>query len=289
MTEYKHSDPPNNTALRIRTLYNTMGKAEKRLADWLLENPDRLIGLSISELAEFAGVSEATVVRFSRKLGFDGYQELKISVAQDISAGYRPIHESVGRTDSCAQIADKVIGDITNALEHTRRILSPERLESAAESIIRARRILICGLGASASVAMDAAHKFIREGLNAVACSDNHMQVIQASQLEKGDVLLAVSHSGSSRDIVECASLAHEQGAVTICITNYGKSPLQAACDIALFTASDETRYRILALSSRIAQLALIDTLYLYVAMRRDEAAVDAVNRAEKALHTKKY
>lgn len=279
----------SNTALRIRSLQPSMGKAEKKLAGWLLENLDKLIGLSISELAEKSGVSEATVVRFSRKLGFDGYQELKISVAQDLSAGYRPIPENVGMEDTCMEIADKVIADINQTLEHTRRILSPKSLELAAESILRAKKILICGLGASASIAMDCAHKLMREGLNAVACSDNHMQAIQASQLGPDDMLIAISHSGSSRDIVETAALARAQGAVTVGISNYGKSPLSNTCEIMLFTASDETKFRILALSSRIAQLAIIDTLYLYVALRRDDEAVKSIGRAEKALHSKKY
>lgn len=284
-----------STALRIRTLYDSMGKAERRLSDWILANFDRLVGLSISELAFMSEVSEATVVRFSRKLGFDGYQELKISVAQDVTAGHvgaaSQIHENVSRDDTCIQIADKVIADIGRTLEHTRRVLSPELLERAATAILSAGnkgRILICGLGASASIAADAAHKFMREGLNAVSSSDNHIQAIRASQLVPGDVMIAISHSGLSRDIVDTAKLARSQGATVVSITNYGRSPLVSNSDIALFTASDETKFRILALSSRVAQLAIIDTLYIYVALRRDDAAISAMARAEKALQSKK-
>ncbi|NLE13184.1 MAG: MurR/RpiR family transcriptional regulator [Clostridiales bacterium] len=284
-----------STELRIKNMYGDMGRAEKRLADWLFANFTGSVGLSISELAGRSGVSEATVVRFARRLGFEGYKELKISMAQDVAsapARASRIHESVTVGDDVKQITKKVFDGILSTLEYTGKVLDYDQLDAAGEAILAAAnggKIVVCGLGASASIAQDAAHKFMREGLNAISACDNHLQAIRASMLKPGDVLIAVSHSGSSRDIVETARLAHERGATVICITNYSRSRLVAESDIVLFTASDETRYRKLSLSSRIASLAIIDTLYLYVAVRLDPGALECITRAEEALESKKY
>ncbi len=289
MPENKNvSNAPNNTALRIKSHYATMGKAEKKVADWLLKNRDEAIKLSIIELAEKTGASEATIARFSRKLGYGGYQEMKIAIAQDASREYKPLHENVHKADSCLKIMDKAMGDINETLLHTRNVLDEDRLRSAAEAIHNARKVLVFGLGASASVAMDASHKFLREGIDCTYCADNHMQVIHASHLTEKDVVLAISHSGSSKDIIEAMQIAKSCGAKTISISNYGKTPIEKYSDIVLNTAADETRFSILALSSRIAQLCIIDTIYLYVAMRRDKAATVAISKVEKALETKK-
>jgi len=115
------------------------------------------------------------------------------------------------------------------------------------------------------------------------------MQALAASHMTDRDVALGISHSGSSRDIVEALQIAREQGAKTICITNYGKSPILKVSDVALFTASEETSTSILALSSRFAQLAIIDSLYVYIAMRRSEAGIAAIKKVERALNKKKY
>ena len=171
---------------------------------------------------------------------------------------------------------------------HTGSVLNSESLENAAEAIHRASRVLVIGLGASASVAMDAAHKLLREGVDCTFCQDNHLQIIHASHLTERDVVLAISHSGASKDILETLELARSCGAKTISISNYGKTPIEKYSDICLHTASDETQYRTLALASRVSQLAIIDTLYLYVAMRRDRSALAAIKKVEDALTTKK-
>lgn len=279
---------PNNTALRIKSYYQSMGKAEKKVADWLLRHSEEAIKLSIIELSEKTGASEATIARFSRKLGYGGYQEMKIAIAQDASREYKPLHENVNKADSCLKIMDKAMGDINETLLHTRNVLDEERLSAAAEAIHTARRVLVFGLGASASVAMDAAHKFLREGIDCMYCADNHMQVIHASHLTDKDVVLAISHSGASKDIIEAIQVAKSCGAKIITLSNYGRTPIEKYSDIVLNTAADETRFSMLALSSRVAQLCIIDTIYLYIAMRRDKAAKAAISKVEKALETKK-
>lgn len=276
----------NKTSLQIKVLYEEMGKAEKRIADWILSNPGGLIPLSISELADQCGCGDATVVRFARRLGFSGYQELKISLAQEEK---RVINAKITREDDCFTVFEKVCDDIYYSLERTKKVLSPDSLAQAARKIISAEQVIIFGLGNSASVAMDAHHKFLRAGCRAISYSDNHMQAIAASHLTEKDVVIGISHSGSSKDIVEAMQIAKSRGAFTICITNHGKSPVLKHSDIALFTSSEETKYSILALNSRIAQLAIIDSLYFYMVYQKDAESLQAIQNTENALLSKKY
>ncbi len=275
--------------LKFKDLYSEMGNSERKIADWITQNFQEIIGLSISELANRCGCGEATIVRFSRRLGLSGYQELKLKIAQEsantISGGVIGIENG----DSCYEIFTKRINDIAVALENTRSVLDAEQIENAACTIKDARRIVIFGLGNSASIAVDAQHKFLRAGLDAIAYCDNHMQAIAASHLHKGDVAIGVSHSGASIDVVDALKTSREAGATTICITNFGNNPINEHCDIILNTRSDETKYSLLAMSSRIAQLAIFDAIYTYIVMHSNRAAVRAIKDAETALHSKKY
>ena len=275
------------TTLNIRLLYNEMGKAEKQIADWIEQNPGKIISMSIVELAEQCKCSEATIVRFSKRLGLSGYQELKISLASEGGSSY--VSTNIKDDDSAYDIYTKVCNDIYMSLENTKKSLKPESIALAAEKICKAKKIVIFGLGNSASVAIDASHKFLRAGLSAVAYTDNHMQVIAASHLTDGDIAIAISHSGSSRDIVEALKIAKDHGAATIAITNSGKSPILKQADIVLSTTADETRYNILALNSRIVQLAIIDSLYFYVVNNQSESTISSFKETEHSLLTKKY
>ncbi len=277
----------NKTSLNIKMLYNEMGKAEKQIADWILENPGKIISLSIIELAEQCGCSEATIVRFSKRLGLSGYQELKISLASE--TGSPTINTKINGQDSAFEMYEKVCNDIYCSLELTKKSLDSEKIALAAKSLCNAKKIVIFGLGNSAAIATDASHKFLRAGLCAYAYTDNHMQVIAASHLDKDDIAIGISHSGSSKDIVEALNIAKEHGATTIAITNSGKSPILKQTDIVLATASEETQYNILALNSRIAQLAIIDALYFYIVYNRSADSIESIQETERSLRNKKY
>jgi len=277
----------NNILVAIKVAYDDMGRAEKRIADWITQHNDQLFTLSITELAAKCDCGEATIVRFARRLGLTGYQELKISLARE--SGNQRISGSVSAEDSPFEVFEKVANGIELSLEMTKKVLKPEKLSKAAEAIINADRVVIYGLGNSSSVAQDMQHKLMRAGINAVAYSDNHMQAISASHLGEKDVAVGISHSGSSKDIVEALRLARERGAVTIAITNQGRSPVTKQSDIVLNTASDETQYSILALNSRISQLALIDSLYFYIVYSLDDDARKAIDQTEQALQSKKF
>jgi DNA-binding MurR/RpiR family transcriptional regulator len=271
----------------MKMLYKEMGKAEKRIADTIIKDPSKIISLSIVELAELCGCSEASIVRFSKRLGLGGYQELKITIASELGAS--PISSSITDEDAPFAIYEKLCNDIYLSLEKTKKSLSPETLEDLCKVILASDRIVVFGLGNSASVAIDASHKFLRAGLQATAYTDNHMQMIAASHLTQKDIAIGISHSGSSKDIVEAVKLAHERGAATAAITGSAKSSLLKYTDYPLITSADETEYSILGLNSRIVQLAFIDVIYHYIVLNRSEKALEAIKETEHSLMSKKY
>lgn len=274
------------TTLKIKTLYHEMGSAEKKIADWIFQNPNGIIPLSISELADRCGCGEATIVRFARRIGFGGYQELKISLAQE--EGKPKISDTITESDSCFGILDKISNDIYCTMEMTKKNIDADALNTAADLILNAKKIVVFGLGNSGAIALDIQHKFLRIGYDIYAYTDNHMQAIAASQLKSNDIAIGISHSGSSHDIVEALKIAKNSGAKTISITNHGKSPIVKQSDCVLTTSSNETQYSILGLNSRIAQLAIVDALYYYVLCQSPDTH-DSIKSTEKALQTKKY
>lgn len=278
-------DYMNKTVSKIKATYDSLSKSEKKIADFIICNPQRIIPLYITELANECGASEATIVRFSRKMGFEGYQGLKLSIASE--SDFKPINENIKDSDTAFEIFEKVCEDIYSSLEKTKNALNKEQLQHCCEIIADAENIAVFGLGNSASIAMDAAHKLFRLGLNAHAYTDNHMQAIAATHTDKNSIIIGISHSGHSRDIIESMKIGKDNGAITIAITHHNKSPINKVSDYSLETVSDETNYRILGLNSRIAQLAIIDTIYSYLVCHLKNST-NNIKNVENTLATKK-
>ncbi len=272
---------------KIRYLYGQMGPAEKRVADYILEHSDEILEMSISELAARCECGDATLVRFSHRLQLDGFGMLKIRLAGELRQT-SAFGGNIKEDDSPYVIYQNRIMDITASLNNTQAVLDPDQLLAAADAIMRADRIVTFGLGSSSPVAQDAAHKLSRLGLVAQACTDNHMQALVACHLKRGSVGLGISHSGASKDIIEALELCHTCGATTICITNFGKPPILNVSDIVLFTKAEETKRSILAMSSRIAQLAILDSIYTYIVLNSEKKVNRAIFNTEYALSTKK-
>ena len=283
------TDKKTITLLKIEAIYHKLAAAEKRLLDYIINNEKDIIYLTITELAENTGVSPATVIRACKKMGYRGFQDFKITVAQEIMDPIKSIVEEAEESDSPFDILNKEIGSIVETLKMTRKVIDKDELTKATELILNARKVVVYGCGNSAAIADDTAHKLVRVGIDGVSYSDSHKQIIISATLTEDDVAIGISHSGSSKDIVEALEVAKESGSKTICITNYGRSPIVKVSDVKLFTASPETKYRIIGLSSRIAQLAIVDSIYIYVALRNKGKAVSTIKRIEKALQSKKY
>ena len=259
-------------SFRIRSMIPELSKSEAAVAEYIAANPEAVINLSVSALADCCGVSEPTVVRACRNLGFSGYQACKIALIQSTSNTVQFAGEEVTAEDSMSAAIQKVFGAAADAVFLTRNSLDPAVLEKAAETLLKAKRIYIFGVGGSAAVAADVQHKFLRLGLDAQALSDVNLQTMTAAFAGKQDVVFAISHSGSSKVVVDNTQLAKSNGAFVISLSSMGKSPLTELADITLHTAANETRYRIVAISSRIAELTIVDTLYSYMSFRARRA-----------------
>ncbi len=253
---------------KIRSLIPELSRSEALVAEYIVSHTDEVINLSVSALADCCGVSEPTIIRACRNIGFTGYQALKIALIQGMSAPINYSGEEVTAEDDMQQAVQKVFGAASDAINLTRDNLNLDDMRNAAEALLKARKILIFGVGGSAAVAADVQHKFMRLGLNATAYSDMNVQTIGAAYADENDVVFAISHSGSSKAVVDNAHLAKSNGATVISLSSMGKSPITEIADISLFTSANETRYRIVAISSRIAELTVIDSLYSYMSFR---------------------
>jgi len=268
----------------IRGAYSTLSKKEQRIADYILKQPEQIIHHSINQVADDLDVAESTVFRFCQRVGFKGYQALKIALAADVVAPMQDIHEDITPDDSALEIAEKIFSTNAQTIETTRQTLDGNVLDDATERLLTARRIEFFGVGGSAVVALDAYHKFVRSGLHVTANLDAHMQVMSASQLSSEDVAVIISHSGASKETLDIAQLLHDRGVGIIAITNYAKSPLSKLANVSLYTVSQETEFRSEALASRIAELSLFDALFTVVMMRRGEASRAALQRMREAI-----
>jgi RpiR family carbohydrate utilization transcriptional regulator len=272
----------------IRGSYQRFSDKEKKIADYVLNDPKNIIHLTINQIADELGLAESTIFRFCQRIGFKGFQAFKISLAAEVVAPLKDIHEKIEEGDSVRSVTEKVFRSNINTLEQTLQIVDADAMELAVQAIIKARKTEFFGSGGSAMIAMDGYHKFIRLGLLVSMNLDSHMQLMAASQLQKGDVAIVISHSGSTTDVLDILRILKEKDVSIICVTNFGKSPLSKDADIALYTISEETDFRSEALSSRIAQLSLIDALYTNLMIARGDEGKSALQDMRQAMSQKR-
>lgn len=272
----------------IRSSGPRLGAAEKRVAAVVLNNPDRAMRSSITELAEMAGTSEPTVLRLCRKIGLSGYMELRLCLASTLpSSGY--ILENVTASDSLPDIFNKIMHSAKEALNATLNRLDLNLLEAAAQALAAAERIEFYGVGGSGVIARDAQHKFFRLGVPCFVYDDPHMQVMSAALLSDTAVVVAISHSGATKDILETTAVARSAGARVIAITGEKKCPLARHCDIAISVDSTEVALRLAPMTSRLVMLAVIDVLFVSTAMRHFNDVRGRLDKVKHALVDKRY
>ncbi|WP_160723877.1 MurR/RpiR family transcriptional regulator [Bacillus sp. USDA818B3_A] len=269
---------------KIRSYYARLSEKERKVADYILKNPEKIIHNTINEVAEDLQVADATVFRFCKRIGFKGYQAMKIALASEIIEPIQQIHEEISVNDNEKTVADKIFHSNIRTLENTLQILDGASIEKAVGLLMKANRVEFYGTGGSSVVAMDAFHKFVRTGIKAFAFIDSHFQLMSASQLGENDVAIVISHSGTNKDTINILKTAKKNGAKTIGITSYPKSPICQHSDVALYTSSEETEYRSEALSSRIAQLSIIDALYVNIMVLNNEKAKRSLGKVREAI-----
>jgi RpiR family carbohydrate utilization transcriptional regulator len=256
---------------RIKACLPSLAPAEQRVGRLVLSDPRSFAQQPVSELADRAHVSKPTVVRFCRSVGYDGLSDFKLKLVGSVSEGVPFIHRSVDADDKTNDIMVKVIDNTVAAFLKYRNDASTASIDKAVTVLVEAyrqnRRIEFFGVGNSGVVAQDAQHKFFRLGVNTVAYSDGHMQVMSASLMGPGDCVVVISNSGRTRDLMDACDIARKNGATTVVITASG-SPLAAAGDIHLAADHPEGYDRYSPMVSRLLHLMIIDILATCVALR---------------------
>lgn len=277
--------------IKVKGVINELSNAEKKVASYILESPFEISKLSIGELAEKSGASEATVVRFCRILGYSGYKDFKIDITRDmvyLEKQDNHKYSDIELGDDVETIVRNVSYNNKKAIENTVDIICYEDMKKAIEVLDKANRIEFYGVGASHIIALDAFQKFSRINKIVNAHLDTHIQVTSAANLSKGDVAVAISYSGETKDIYDAITTAKNSEATTISITKYGNNSISEICDINLYVATPEIAIRSGATSSRIAQLNIIDILFAGVASRNFDKVEKYLENTREAIKMKK-
>lgn len=271
-----------NLIRRITDSQSSLRKSEAKVASYVLENLDEVIKMRIVDLASESAVSEPTVIRFCRAIGFDGFQSFKLQLAQQLGLGSVFTQFAVEDSDTVADLLNKVFDTTVGSLITVRDEINPAVLEQAIDTISNARRVEFYGFGASGSVAADAQHKFFRLQLSSAAYTDPHIQRMSAISLGSEDVVVAISQSGETQALLESVELAREAGANVIGLAPQNTS-LSRLCNLAIYVNMEEDLESFTPVSSRIAHLVVIDVLATGVARHRKPLLKEHLERLEKS------
>ena len=281
---------------RVKAALPALPPAEQRVAKLLLADARAFANLPVSELADRAHVSKPTVVRFCRSVGYDGLADFKLKLAGSVNEGVPFVHRAVDEDDKPSDLIVKVVDNAVAALLHYRNDAASHAFERAIAALTEAgahgKRIEFYGVGNSGIVAQDAQHKFFRLGVNTIACSDGHVQLMSATMLGPGDCAVVISNSGRSRDLLDAAEIARKKGATTIIITASG-SPLaqlaQAPGQILLAVDHPEDYDRYSPMVSRLLHLIAVDILTTGVALRLGQNLRPMLQEIKRNLRSKRY
>ena len=277
---------------RIKACLPSLPPAEQRVGKLVLNDPRSFANLPVSELADRAHVSKPTVVRFCRSIGYDGLSDFKLKLVGSVSEGVPFVHRSVDADDKINDVMVKVIDNAVAAFLKYRNDASTPAIDRAAEALVEAhrqgKRVEFYGVGNSGIVAQDAQHKFFRLGLNSIAYSDGHMQVMSATLLGPGDCAVIVSNSGRTRDLMDACDIARRKGASTLVITASG-SPLASAGHVHLAADHPEGFDRYSPMVSRLLHLLIIDILATRVALRIGAQLQPQLKEIKNNLRNKRY
>ena len=272
---------------RVRQVKLT--QREKKIAAYLEDHHDQFLNDTITEFAEKVGVSDATVVRFCRHIGYKGYQDFKMHAARDMLPKERQYNPVLERDDEPATICNKIFNSEVSVLSRTLLGLSVGELEEIAEHLRNARHIVLFGTGGSLNVAKDAVHKFMKIGIMVYVFDDMDLQHMASSLMGEGDMVIAISHSGSNLRVLKCLETAKEGGAFTVALTGYSRNPIAKAANLTVQIASETTMYQSESVSTRIAQLAVIDTLVALAAFKDYDASYEAIEATRRATSDTKF
>jgi DNA-binding MurR/RpiR family transcriptional regulator len=267
------SDPRSEVISIIRGFYSSLSVSEKKVADYILANLQEAIRMTLADVGHECGVSDATVLRFCRSIGYKRWLEFKVDLIRTLPSSPEQILDDVDNDDPPGMIAKKVFASSIQALTDTLTVLDEEDFAQALELIAEADRILIIGVGTSGPMANEMHNRLLRLGLNCHIQTDSYIQVMESALLTSKDLIIVISQTGDSGDPLRTTALAKSKGSAVIVITGNTGSKLTEHANVVLLSVSHETRIETIA--SRIAQYAIIHALYVGLAMRDIDSTVE--------------
>ncbi len=277
----------NEVLVKIKFLLPSLPKSERYAAEYMLNNPEDVRSMTLAILAQESKSSEASIIRLSRKLGFDGFSSLKQAYLATIVDENRNLVQEINSTDTIPEIFSKVVRNNVKTMQETMALVSND-YDRAVEMILSSRSIHFFGVGDAYVTGLLGYLKFSRIGFTGSAYSDVMLQDVTASTLTKDDIAFAISYSGASTTTVKAMRIAKESGAKTICITKTSKSPLIKYTDVNLYISTVDMTIGKDNVISRVADQVIIDTLYMSVLVRSGKDLASLLKKSQKAIDSNK-
>lgn len=284
----KDTKPIITIRVKIKSAYQSLSPTEKKIADYILENPKKVSRSTINEIAQNLNIALSTFFQFTRKLGFSGFKEFKVALLTEEADASVNIHEHISKTDDDLTKIEKVFDSTIQSLLDTKQLINPDAYSQVADLFLSSNVVSFFGIGGSHAVAQDMFHKFLRTPVHCQNVSDYHLQLMNASLLTPKDCAFIISHTGTTKETLEIAKAVKVTRAKIVVMTSYPSSPLTEYADIVLSCTAEETSYRSEALTSRIAQLAIIDSLFVLVMFRNQEKANESLKKIRTVISSHK-
>lgn len=270
----------SNPYAAIQSKYESFPKVSRRIADFILENPERVCSISIQQMARELDIAESSIIRFCKQIDCSGFSEMKLLLAKYAPQSIHTIFEDLSETDTVTSITKNVFGRNIDTLQRALDLLDFEKVEQATALMSQAKRIVALGVGASGSIASDFYIRLMRVGIQAEAFTDSHLMQIAASQAGPETVFFGITHTGKTCEIVTALELARSRGAKTISMTGYPDTPVKRVSDICMELYSPLQLF----VSPRVAQVTLLDSLYVSLSIRQKNQVVENIQKMNDAL-----
>lgn len=277
---------------QIKRLYCNLTSAERKVATYVIESSQEVTSLTVHQLAEKCEVASSAVIRFCKSIQLQGFSELKIELARELGSKreeQKNALPSVGHESGTEGVVRKVFSAGMSTLQDTLDKLDFSKVEKMSEILVRAKHIFLFGIGTSSTVVTDAQYRLSQLGLWATACVDVLLMGVTAANLEEGDVVLAISHSGRTKAVVDAVRLAKKKGATVIAITSFTDSLLYQESDVAATVFADEATYPVEAVSARVAHICLVDSLAMLLATHNYDSFADHIKSRNDVLEGIRY
>lgn len=277
---------------QIKRLYCNLTSAERKVATHVIESPHEVTGLTVHQLAEKCDVASSAVIRFCKSVQLSGFSELKIELARELGSKkeeQKNALPSVEPESGTEGVVRKVFSAGMQTLQDTLDMLDFSKVEKMSELLVRAKHIFLFGIGTSSTVVTDAQYRLSQLGLWATACTDILLMGVTAANLDEGDVVLAISHSGRTKAVVDAVRLAKKKGATVMAITSFKDSILYEESDVAATVFADEVTYPVEAVSARVAHICLVDSLAMLLATHNYDSFADHIKSRNDVLEGIRY